>query len=150
MRPQWNRALVWAAHDARHLSRKRSTLVLGAVAMLILGFGLAQFSCYELMFLDDDVGPTNVVAPRVPVECVVDSDCALMPALVTCCGECDPVPPFRAIPRLMLDELRGQCEPPERVCDAPVCSPSPPGCIAHATCGANTCGVVANEFCEIH
>jgi hypothetical protein len=85
-------------------------------------------------------------------ECRTDDDCTLMPAAITCCGECEPVPPFEPVPRTAVDsvllELETRCAERPGPCDPPVCEKSPPGCQADAICHAGRCLVVQSGACS--
>jgi hypothetical protein len=87
-----------------------------------------------------------VSASSIGVECMVDDDCGLMPPLMTCCGECDPSPPFEAVPRTAIDarliDLENYCAERGQACDPPICEIAPPGCVARAICVRGTCQVV--------
>lgn len=76
---------------------------------------------------------------------MVDDDCGLLPSQLNCCGECDPVPPFDAVPRESIDalllELETRCAETPIGCVAPVCEPMPPGCSARAICVEHRCEV---------
>jgi hypothetical protein len=80
-------------------------------------------------------------------ECQVDDDCTLMPSAMTCCGECDPAPPFEAVPRTAVDsrllELETDCAESTRLCEPPICEVVPPSCIASAICLDGRCRVIA-------
>lgn len=144
----WNRGLVWSEHDARHRTRDRAALTIGIVAVLLVILGMLNFSCFDLMFPDDE-GMTlvHVRVPAGPQDCAADADCVLIPARVTCCGECEPVPPFEAAPLQILVDLRSACVPQERLCDPPVCTAPPAGCEARAACREGRCEVIANDRC---
>lgn len=102
-------------------------------------------ACTEMFFGsedDDEFLPARV--PVLPPECEADRDCVLMPAKVTCCGECEPVPPFEAATRATLDWLRADTAAhcaPERLCDSPPCAEAPVGCEARAVCRNGRCVV---------
>jgi hypothetical protein len=87
----------------------------------------------------------------VTTECRVDDDCMLLPSAMTCCGECDPVPPFEAVPRTAVDalliELETRCAEKPGPCEPPACESSPRGCSAHAACIGEHCTVVQNDSC---
>lgn len=82
-------------------------------------------------------------SPQSFDECVVDDDCVLMPSVISCCGECDPRPPFHAVTGKALDALRmeldAMCEDSCGECDPPVCEPLPPECYASAACIDGRC-----------
>jgi hypothetical protein len=92
-------------------------------------------------------GQTEVLQPAASVaECVVDDDCGLMPPRMTCCGECDPVPPFEAVPRTAIDavliDLETACAQSSSLCEPPECAVLTPGCVARAICLHGTCRVI--------
>jgi hypothetical protein len=100
-------------------------------------------ACHELYFSDDD----EVVSARVePAECAVDADCTLMPAAITCCGECGPVPPFESVTRQELDALllenETACATRAGLCEPPACAALPEGCAARAICRTGRCVTV--------
>lgn len=104
---------------------------------------LTPYACHEIYFEDDN----ELVPARIaPAECSVDADCTLMPAAITCCGECEPVPPLEAVPRTFLDALllenESACAPTTRLCEPPACASVPAGCAARAVCRAGRCTVV--------
>jgi hypothetical protein len=103
-------------------------------------------SLYACERLDATLEPRTPAASDEPPECVVDDDCGLMPPLMTCCGECDPAPPFEPVPRTAIDarliELEHACAEHAPVCEPPVCETVPPGCIARAVCVRGRCRVV--------
>jgi hypothetical protein len=86
-------------------------------------------------------------------ECDVDGDCTLMPSRMTCCGECEPVPPFEPVPRIAVDsqllQLETACAAMIRPCEPPVCELVPPGCTAYAICLDGRCRVIASG-CDAH
>ena len=124
--------------------------MMGIVAASGIGLGLANHACYELILLaEEPTEPKAFVVPTVFDECAIDEDCGLMPSLVTCCGECEPTPPFEPVPRSELAVLRGDCFPRERICDPPVCTPKLLGCEARAICKSGMCTVVANQQCLV-
>jgi hypothetical protein len=147
---EWNRRQLWSSHDARHASRSRTRVLLavGAIGALAVGLATIHISCLELYYVDAD---RHVPARPAPAECKQDADCALMPALFTCCGECEPMPPFQAVTKRRLDALRSdtdaQCAPPTRLCDPPICSPLSPACEARAICVEGACRVEATHAC---
>jgi hypothetical protein len=148
MRSEWNRDVVWSERDSR---RRRRHSIAGAViaTTMTLGLVVANHACYELLFLSDAPREKpQLFVPVVSGECALDSDCVLMPAVFTCCGECEPAPPFSATPRSELADLRELCSSRERVCDPPICSPMPAGCEARAACRKGECVVVANDHCS--
>jgi hypothetical protein len=93
--------------------------------------------------IEDTRTPPNSTAAS---ECVVDDDCGLMPSMMTCCGECDPAPPFEAVPRTAIDarliELETSCGETSVVCEDPVCEIAPAGCVARAICLNGVCRVI--------
>lgn len=110
-----------------------------ALAALVM----APYACHELYLADDG----EVVTARVmQMECAVDEDCTLLPAALTCCGECEPVPPFEAAPRAALDALlienETTCAARSGLCDPPACAALPEGCAARAVCRAGACTVL--------
>lgn len=86
------------------------------------------------------------------IECRVDDDCTLMPAAITCCGECDPVPPFEAVPHTAVDavliELETRCAEKLAPCEPPVCESLPRGCEAYAACVGGQCIVLQSDSCS--
>ncbi|MEO7731472.1 MAG: hypothetical protein ABIY55_10900 [Kofleriaceae bacterium] len=86
-----------------------------------------------------------------PAACWVDDDCTLMPSVLTCCEECDPVPPFDAVPRTAVDavliELETRCASKPPICRRRSCEAAPPGCEARAICLRGRCAVVQTEAC---
>ena len=86
------------------------------------------------------------------IECRIDDDCTLLPPAMTCCGECDPVPPFEAVPRTAVDalllELETRCAEKPGPCQPPACESSPPGCEAYSTCVGGHCMVVQSGSCS--
>lgn len=81
----------------------------------------------------------------VEIECEVDDDCGLMPSVMSCCGECDPAPPFEAVVRTAIDarliELETYCAERTIECEPPSCEVVPAGCTARAVCVHGTCRV---------
>lgn len=147
MNPEWNRDELWSKRDARR-QRRRSWAFGVTVAGVAVGLGLANHACYELLLLGDEPNARDTFyLPAAFDECDVDEACELA-RTVTCCGECEPAPPFSAITRRDLADLRAACFPAERMCDPPVCSPVPPGCEARAVCRHGKCEVVANAACR--
>ncbi len=86
-----------------------------------------------------------------PAECAIDDDCTLLPR-ITCCGECDFVLPFEAVPRTSVDamliEAETDCAPHERSCVPPVCDEVPPGCDPHVLCIDGSCRLDA-QGCDL-
>jgi hypothetical protein len=144
---EWHRGQLWAATDASRRRQTRLALSLASLGALSL-FALSRLACTELYFVDDD---RIVPATIAPSECEGDFDCVVKPSSMTCCGECEAVPPFEAMPRRELarlrDELETECTPRTRLCDPPVCSPLPAECEARAICVHGACRVVASERC---
>jgi hypothetical protein len=75
-----------------------------------------------------------------------------MPAAITCCGECDPVPPFEAVPHTAVDavliELETRCAEKLAPCEPPVCESLPRGCEAYAACVGGQCIVLQSDSCS--
>jgi hypothetical protein len=146
---EWNRRQLWSSHDARHTSRlhARVLLCVGGIGALGVVLALLRISCIELSYVDN----AHVPAGPAPAECRHDVDCALMPALLTCCGECEAVAPFEAVTKRRLQTLRSEtdarCAPPTRLCDPPSCSQLPAGCEARAICIEGSCRADATEAC---
>jgi len=110
----------------------------------------AFVACHELYFSDDDLrNPSNMA--KAGDTCATDADCALVPARITCCGECEPVAPFEAMTRTLLEALRrdveASCAPATRLCDPPSCATLPPGCEVRAVCVAGQCRPEASPPC---
>lgn len=146
---EWTRAHVWAEHDAAHVWRTRiqvfttcAVLILAWSAILLVGYAVEATRHAPLAHVD--------TSERT--ECANDGDCVLFVERVTCCGDCPPVPPFEAVPRTLLDELRQElddrCAPREHFCDPPECPATPSGCEARAVCRAGTCSVATNGRCS--
>ncbi len=116
--------------------RTAKVLLVAGAAALALGH-----ACEDLSEAPEDLG--SAVEP----ECKVDDDCILMPSEMTCCGKCDPAPPFEAVPRSAVDsrliELETECASRTRWCESPVCDITPPGCAADAACIAGRCQAIA-------
>ena len=91
-------------------------------------------------------------APPGTLECRVDDDCTLMPAAMTCCEECEPVPPFEAVPRTAVDamliELETRCAAKPSICGPRSCEAPPQGCQAAAVCVRGRCSVVQTDACS--
>lgn len=85
------------------------------------------------------------------IQCRAQDDCTLLPAVLNCCGECDPVPPFEAVPSTEVDalliELETRCAEKPRLCEPLSCEVAPPGCEAYATCVRGRCEVVQSGSC---
>ncbi|MGE0395321.1 MAG: hypothetical protein AB7T06_01240 [Kofleriaceae bacterium] len=103
-----------------------------------------------------DRGCEAIESPNMDVreaECETDDDCGLMPSRLTCCGECEPAPPFEAVPRSQIDalliELDTQCAPRTRLCEPPVCEEVPFECEARAACIAGVCRAIASSACSV-
>lgn len=138
---EWNRQQLWP-------DRRGSQLVTAWGALAWLGaVGLLFYSCHDLYVVEDDIR-THVDHAS---ECIEDQDCVLTPSILTCCGECDPAPPFEALPRARLEEQRAtlaeRCAPVTRLCEPPTCAPVPAECRARAECRAGVCQAVANTKC---
>jgi hypothetical protein len=90
-----------------------------------------------------DAAPHRIDDP----DCAADRDCVLMP-WITCCGECEPAPPFEAGTRVELDgiliESEMRCARDDRPCAPPVCGAVPRGCEARAACVGGRCVVLQN------
>lgn len=147
----WNRRQLWGDRDAAHrrtLHAKTLVLTL-AVAMLWLALSVMTYACYELQTEERLRSPVHSVLAGD--ECVTDDDCALMPAAITCCGECPPVPPFEAVTRASLADYRrvvaDACAPETRLCDPPSCAGLAAGCDARAICRDGRCQAAASEQC---
>jgi len=86
-----------------------------------------------------------------PTECRSDDDCTLLPAQLTCCGECPPAPPFEAVTRHEMDaillERETTCSQSTRLCQPPVCEPRLRSCSAQARCSVGRC-VVDETGCD--
>jgi hypothetical protein len=142
----WNRRQLWSIRDA---SRSRARVVLSRclIGLLAIAPTVIAVGCIELYYADDE----RIPARPAPAECQQNADCALMPALLTCCGECEPLPPFEAVTKRRLEAIRSdtdaQCAPPTRLCDPPICSPLPARCEARAICVEGSCRVDATEAC---
>jgi hypothetical protein len=106
---------------------------------------LAPMTIVQTCELDD--GP----AVEVAIECVTHEDCGLVPAFVSCCQECEPAPPFEAVPRSKLDaiwlDLEPYCAETASRCEQIPCPTIPPGCVAFAACIHGQCRVI-EEGCE--
>jgi len=100
---------------------------------------------------DPASGATVELAPAA-IECRVDDDCTLMPAVMTCCEECDPVPPFEVVPRTAVDavliELETRCAAKPPICEPRSCEVPPPGCQATAICVQGRCSLVQTDACS--
>lgn len=79
-------------------------------------------------------------------ECLVDDDCGLAPAFVSCCVECPPAPPFEAMTRTELDalwwDLESRCAESSSACVPVSCPVVPRGCVARAVCDSGRCRVI--------
>jgi len=138
----WTREHLWAEDDRRQRARTRGRLhVAFAAALLTAGAGIC--ACYELYVLDG----LRRIDTAIGIECVADADCTLTPALLTCCGECPALPPFEAVPRALLDDVRADCAPLRGRCEPPTCAPRPAGCIARAVCDRGRCRALASDAC---
>jgi hypothetical protein len=146
---EWKRAQLWSGHDAKHAKRSHTQAVLSmsAIGALVV-LAATRLGCLELYSIDDD---GYIPARPAPAECRRDADCTLVPASLTCCGQCEPVPPFEAVTTRRLEamrsEMEAECAPPTRLCDPPICSPLAAGCQAHAVCLDGTCRVEASKGC---
>ena len=112
---EWNRRQLWSSPDAKQ-TRTRAWLslcVIGLLPLAITAISVATIECY---YADDE---RRVPANPAPAECVRDADCALVPSLITCCGECEPAPPFEAVTKPLLEAVRNetdaQCAPATRI-----------------------------------
>lgn len=146
----WNRQQLWAEHDAAHLRGLRLRSFVLVVGLLTAWNVIAVLGhSFDLCLTDANVDPPRKIAE--PAECVVDDDCVLVPELMTCCGECDAVPPLEAAPWAMVDEIRRDaeesCAPRDRLCEPPICPSAPADCEAHPICRAGQCAVEANDRC---
>ena len=109
----------------------------------LAALALAPYACHELYFAEND----EMVPGRVePADCLADDDCTLLPAAITCCGECEPVPPFEAVSRSTVDALlldnETDCALRTQLCDPPACASVPEGCAGRAVCRSGRCTVV--------
>jgi len=114
---------------------------------MLIAFPILVLHCEERL---QGIQPSYVAPPPGEADdCVTDDDCTLLPPIISCCGECDPVPPFEAVPRSTVDalllELDTQCAQRTGLCTPPVCESAPPGCFARATCAAGHCHVVDGD-----
>jgi hypothetical protein len=129
------------------MQRRDALVLVFVISVAGVGLGVANHACYELVRIADERGSNKFFVATVFDDCVTDDDCVLMPSLVTCCGECEPSPPFRAAPRSDLTDLRSDCLRREQLCDPPVCTAKPAGCEARAVCRSGTCAVISHA-CE--
>jgi hypothetical protein len=141
---EWNRHQLWPAADAaRNAFRAWSRMLWLVSSVVVATFALATPPTASNHADDQRIEPANPAAR----ECQTDADCVLLPALVTCCGECDPEPPFEAIPRSTLEQLRSdtdeQCAPRTRLCEPPQCFSADRR--ARAECRNGTCRAVTSE-----
>jgi hypothetical protein len=97
--------------------------------------------------LDKSNARNTFLAPMIVDECAVDADCVVMPAAFSCCGECEPSPPFEASPRSELADLRRTCFRSEHLCEPPVCPSKPAGCEARAVCRSGACIAIPSDGC---
>lgn len=147
---EWNRQQLWPTRPTPETRRERVWVVMCTAGVMALVVGLvgASMSCLELYYAEDAGRSPGIVAPD---ECYSDEECALRPAQITCCGECEAVPPFEAVARTTLLELRANtdesCAPTTRLCDPPVCAPLPAGCEVRAVCRGGSCRAEATALC---
>ncbi len=124
---------------------------LAVIGLAVLTGGTASYACYE-MYVEEDTNET-VKLHEGASECTVDADCVLMPAQMTCCGDCEAVPPFRAVPRATYEDaaldLEAECQPRNRVCEPPSCQDAAEGCEARPVCVRGTCHVEATGCLEV-
>jgi hypothetical protein len=146
----WNRKQLWSEHDAEQarIARVRALVAGTAVGALVGWVVIAHLSCTELYYVEEY---RRLPAATARPECTQDADCALMPSVITCCGDCEPAPPFEAVPvgslEARLRETADACFPTTRLCDPPSCPIVPEGCQARAVCAAGSCSVEATERC---
>lgn len=146
----WNRRQLWSERDAGRVRTARVHALLAAAAIgALVGWGaLTHLSCAELYYVDEY---TRVPATPAREQCTRDDDCVLVPSLITCCGECQPAPPFEAVPLGRLASRRTaaseMCLPSTRGCEPPVCPAVIQGCEVRAICAAGSCAVEASERC---
>jgi hypothetical protein len=147
----WNREQLWAEHDAAHARGLRFRSFVLVVGLLTVWNVIAVLGrSFDRCLTDANIEPPRTIDERA--ECIVDDDCVLVPERMTCCGECDAVPPLEAAPWVMVDKIRrdtvdDSCAPRDRLCDPPICPSAPAGCEAHPVCRAGQCAVVANDRC---
>lgn len=138
---QWTRQQLWSPRPSARL-----VLAWGALAW-VGTIGMLFYSCHDLYVVEDGI-QTHVDHAS---ECIEDEDCVLLPSALTCCGECDPAPPFEALPRAQLEDRRAalveECAPATRLCEPPACPAVPQACRARATCRAGICQAVASKQC---
>ncbi len=81
-----------------------------------------------------------------------DDDCVLLPADLTCCIECPPVPPYEAAPSWVLDgmliENETECAERTSICPEIPCAQQVEGCTARAACRHGRCVAIATG-CEL-
>jgi hypothetical protein len=145
----WNRDALWSARDPRTRERRaRIAWSVASIGVISALFAVSHLSCAELYYVEEE---RTVPATIAPAQCSSDDDCVLQPSLMTCCGECEPGPPFEAMTRSDLEKLRSEvdskCAPRTRVCEPPTCSPVPVGCEVRAACVNGRCRPSANDAC---
>lgn len=125
--------------------------MLDRLVRVLLLATVAVVACHELYFADDDLRDPTTMA-KAGDTCVRDDDCVVMPALLTCCGECEPIAPYEAVPRAVLAErrraLEASCAPRTQPCDPPACTAPPAGCVVRAVCDQGQCRAVTNARCS--
>lgn len=118
-----------------------------ALRTLLVGWALGAV-VHACVTTDSTSDPVRIEYVR---ECELDEDCGLVPLAITCCGECDPAPPFRAAPRTEIDavllDLETECSQSARGCEPPACSALPANCTARAVCRAGMCTVEQSDGC---
>ena len=152
--------MVWAEDDAYHRRRKLQQGNAVIVWFGILWIGLAlRASCDREVSqptippaIPPAIQPAATPAPgAADLPCETDQDCVLRPSFITCCGVCDPAPPFQAVSRKRLDVLLWQtdalCTPRTRPCAPVSCSTRPATCEAGAVCHAGECRVIQSAEC---
>jgi hypothetical protein len=129
--------------STRLFSARRSRAICAALA------SCALLSCER----DPTAGAAAKVTQEAPraIECRVDDDCTLTPAVMTCCEECEPMPPFEAVPRTAVDamliELETRCAAKPPICEPRSCEEPPAGCQATAICVEGRCALVQTDAC---
>lgn len=144
--------MLWGEHDAQRERRDvhRALAVAAGIVIVWVGLTMTSYSWHELIFVQPDpTSPPRIAVPLADAECHLDDDCTLMPALITCCGECDPAPPYEAVPRALLDEVRlvtnEDCAPHTRLCDPPACSMQVENASPSVICRGGRCEVQETE-----